>query len=217
MEIWHLWTSLLASSISFFSGYFGVSEAVAIIGLTVIARVGLMPVSIAASLRMELNKEGLRRVKPELEALKERLQGKPAELASATMRLYAGNGIRFFDRLALVNIGTQTIFGLGIYQALARAAFKSRFLWIASLAKPDLLLTAVVALVMIIAMGIAPGASIEPTMVIMLCVSVVVTIFAVAAMPSAVGIYWATSNLASVVQSCLLRWLVGRRRIGAAV
>jgi YidC/Oxa1 family membrane protein insertase len=213
MEIWHLWTSLLTSSISFMSGYFGVSEAVAIIGLTMIARTGLMPVSVTAALRMDLNKERLRRIKPELETLKARLQDKPSELAAATMRLYKDNGIRFFDRLMLVNIGTQSLFGFGIYQALARAAFKSRFLWIASLAKPDVLLTVVVALIMVVAMSIAPGALAEPTMIIVLCVSVVVTIFAVAAMPSAIGIYWATSNVASVVQSCLLRWLVGRRRV----
>lgn len=214
METWHLWTAFLAGAISYLSVYFDVSEAVAIMVLTGLARVALMPISIAASLRMERNKEKLRCVKPALDALKERFKGKQAELAAATMQLHKQNGIRFFDRLTLVNMATQSFFGLGIYQAITRTAFKSRFLWIGSLAKPDALLTFLVALVMVLAMSMAPGAFGEPTFVIVLCVSVLVTVFAVAAMPSAVGIYWATSNVASFAQSCLLRWL--RLRDGVA-
>jgi len=216
MAAWHLWTSLLTSSILYLSSYFGVSEAFAIIGLTLIVRAALMPVSIAACLRTELNKERLLRVKPELDVLKEKWRGNRSQLAAAQMRVYKENDIRFFDGLTLVNIVSQSIFGLGLYRALVWAAFNSKFLWISSLAKPDALLTGLVALLMVLAMSVTPGAFAEPTMVVVLCVSVVVALFAVAAMPSAVGIYWATSNAASLIQSWIVRWLIRRRFVASA-
>ncbi len=45
------------------------------------------------------------------------------------------------DRLAIANMGTQSVFGIGLFQVLSKAGFASKFLWIANLGKPDFLLT----------------------------------------------------------------------------
>jgi membrane protein insertase Oxa1/YidC/SpoIIIJ len=47
MEIWHSWIILITQSIIFFSSYFGISEAMAIIALTFITRIILMPISLS--------------------------------------------------------------------------------------------------------------------------------------------------------------------------
>lgn len=38
-------------------------------------------------------------------------------------------------------MGTQSVFGIGLFQVLSKAGFASKFLWIANLGKPDFLLT----------------------------------------------------------------------------
>ncbi len=212
MGIWNIWTSLLSNGLTFFSAHFGVSEAIAIICLTLVARVVLMPLALAASFRAELNKQKMNRIKPELEALKVLHKDNSSELAAATMKLYKANGVTFFDRLTILNMGSQGIFGFGIYQVLGKARFTARFLWIADIAKPNLMLTLLVGALMLLSMAVGPGAMAEPSMIMMLLVSVTVTVIAIAAMPSAVGIYWATSNAFSVGQTLILRGLISRQK-----
>lgn len=212
MDIWHLWVSLLGHGLGALSSQFGLSEALAIVLLTLVARALLMPLSVAAVLRAELRKERLLALRPELDALGRRFEGKGAELAAATLALYRRHGVRFVDRITLANVGAQGVFGLGLFQAIGKAAFGSRFLWIGNLAKPDLALTAVVTLLMLVAMAVMPGAVSEPSAVVLLGAAALLTAVSLAFLPSAVGLYWAASNVAGVVQALAVRVLVRRRR-----
>jgi len=211
MEIWTAWTQWLLSSLAFISAHFGLSQAAAIIVLTLIARAVMSPVSLAAAYRMELNKEKMARLKPRLEVLRGVFRDDPAELSKRTMALYREHGIALVDRISLLNAGSQGIFGLGLFQALGHATFSSRFLWIANLAKPDFYLTVLVGALMLLGMVLMPGGTTEPSMLTMAAVAVVVSVIAVATLPSAVGVYWATSNAFSVVQTLALRALLWRR------
>jgi YidC/Oxa1 family membrane protein insertase len=112
------------------------------------------------------------------------------------------------DRLTVANIGTQGVFGIGLFQVLSKATFSSKFLWIGSLAKPDLLLTVLVTALMLLGMALMPGATAEPSMLVMMAISVAVAAIAIVTLPSAVGIYWATSNAVTVVQALILRAVV---------
>ena len=216
MELWTMWTHALEAGIRLIAAQLGLSEALAIIVLTLIARAAMMPVSLASAYRMQINKQAVARLKPKLEALRERLKADPAELARQTMALYRDNGVRFVDKLALLNIGSQSVFGLGIFQALNRMSFHSKFLWIAHLAKPDLWLTLLVGALMLLGMALMPGALHETNMLLMLAVAVLVSVVAIAALPSALGLYWATSNAMTVLQTLLLRALLARRSAASA-
>ncbi|MES2992616.1 MAG: membrane protein insertase YidC [Pseudomonadota bacterium] len=212
MAVWTMWTQFLETSVAFIALNLGVSHAVAIIVLTLIARATLMPVSLASAWRMQLNKEAMARLKPELDALRDRLKDDAAALTRETMALYRANGITVIDRVTFLNIGTQGVFGIGIYQALSRMPFGSKFLWIADLAKPDLWLTVLVGALMMLGMALMPGATHDASMLPMLAIAVAVSVFAVAALPSALGIYWATSNAVTVLQTLALRVMLARRR-----
>jgi YidC/Oxa1 family membrane protein insertase len=210
MAWWTLWTNLLQHALGFLTAHLGGSEALAIILLTVLARLALLPLSLKAALRSQRNKEALERLQPELDALKEACKDDQAELGRRTMALYREHRISFLDRISVLNMASQSIFGLGFFQALRRSVLKSRFLWISTLAKPDFLLTLLVGALMLAGMSLVPGATANTSMVIMLVVSVVVSIFAIAALPSAIGLYWATSNAITVVQSVVLRSLLAK-------
>ena len=216
MDIWHSWVSLLGHGLGVLSSQLGLSEALAIVLLTLLARCLLMPLSVAAVLRGELRKERLRALRPELDALARRHAGDRAELAAATMALYRTHGIRFVDRITLANAGVQGVFGVGLFQAIGKAAYASRFLWIGNLSKPDVLLTALVSVLMLAATAVMPGAVAEPSAALVLGAALVVTAATLAFMPSAVGLYWAASNATGLAQAVLVRVVLRRRRLAGA-
>lgn len=210
MQIWHLWTGWLAHLMSMIVTDFGVTQACAIILLTLLARVGLMPLSLACALRTERNRQKTAQLKPELEKLKERYRDQPQELAAATLQLYRQHGVSFFDRLTLLNAGTQAGFGLGLLQSLRSLPFASRFLWISNIGRPDVLLSVIVCVLMSASIMLAPSASAQPSLWIMIAISCVVTMMTLLAMPSTLGLYWATSNVFSIGQSFAVRTLLRR-------
>ena len=206
-----LWTHFLQSTLGYLALHFGLSEAIAIIALTLIARAAMMPISLTCAYRMQINKGAIERIKPQLDALRKRHKDNPSELANQTMAVYKENGITLFDKLSLLNIGAQGIFGIGIFRSLKQMAFSSRFLWISSLAKPDLLLTVLVGILMLIGMALMPGTATNTSTLIMLAVPMILSIVFVAALPSALGVYWATSNSVTIVQALALRGMLARR------
>jgi YidC/Oxa1 family membrane protein insertase len=211
VELWTLWTHTLDAALALLAANFGLSEALTIILLTLMVRLSLLPVSLTSAYRMQRNKEAMERIKPQLEALRQTLQDRPRELAAQTLALYRQHGIVFMDKLSLLNLVSQSIFGIGLFQSLSRTAFQSKFLWIASLAKPDLWLTVLVTVLMLLGMALMPGATHDTSMLLMLALPVLLSVIAVAALPSALGIYWATSNAVTLLQTLALRALLARR------
>lgn len=215
MELWTLWTHTLDIALSLLATHFGFSEALTIIALTLLVRTALFPMSLTSAYRMQRNKEAMERIKPKVAELREALKDNPRELATRTMALYQENGIVFIDKLSILNLFSQGVFGIGIFQSLSRMVFHSKFLWIASLAKPDLWLTVLVTTLMLLGMALMPGTTHDTSMLLMLAIPVVISVIAVAALPSALGIYWATSNAFTLVQTLALRALMARRRVVA--
>ena len=71
MELWTMWTHALEAGIGLIAAQLGLSEALAIIVLTLIARAAMMPVSLASAYRMQINKQAVRA------ALRARASGAP--------------------------------------------------------------------------------------------------------------------------------------------
>ncbi|WP_243295288.1 YidC/Oxa1 family membrane protein insertase [Geothrix mesophila] len=216
MELWSMWTQFLQGSLNFLTVHLGFSEAVSIIALTIAARVVMMPISLTAAYRAQKNKEALDRIKPELDDLRKKFKENPSELAARTMALHRENGIKFFDKVSILNIGSQGIFGIGVFQCLKRAMFNSKFLWVSTLSKPDFVITLLVGALMLLGSALMPGATANTSMIVMLVVSVLVSVFFIAALPSAIGVYWATSNAVTVIQTLVLRSLLAKQTPMAA-
>lgn len=216
MELWTLWTHSIQTALTLLGAQFGLSEALTIILLTLLVRTALLPVSLTSAYRMQKNKEAMQRIKPQIDALRQTHQHNPRELAASTLALYREHGIVFIDKLSVANMLSQAVFGIGIFQSLSKAVFNSKFLWIGSLAKPDLWLTVLVTSLMLLSMALMPGASNDTSMLLMLAIPVIMSVIAVATLPSALGIYWATSNAVTLAQTLALRALLARRPRQAA-
>ena len=87
MHIWHDWTALLVQALNLMATQFGVTQAMAIILLTLIVRAAQLPVSLTSAVRMEVNKQKMKLLNPELDALKVRHKDDASKLASETVQL----------------------------------------------------------------------------------------------------------------------------------
>lgn len=213
MGIWDLWTAMLEDGVRLFSGPLGLSQAAAIIALTLLARIALSPLSLAAACQAQRSRRAMERIKPALERLQERFKDDPQQRAAQTLALYQQHGVRFFGKATLFNLGAQSAFGIGFYQALRRLAFESKFLWIANLARPDVLLALLAGALMFVAMLASPEAAQTPAMLLL---PVAMSIATLLVAPSAIALYWATSNAFGVLHALVLRWLLHRGACAAS-
>lgn len=127
MEIWSAFIHLIEYMVGILSAQLGLSEAVSIITFTLIARFVLMPLSLSSAYGMQKNKEAIARIKPYLDELKNKYKDNPPELAPQTIALYRKHGITFIDKITLMNMSSQAILGLGVFQTLKKVLLSSKF------------------------------------------------------------------------------------------
>jgi YidC/Oxa1 family membrane protein insertase len=207
MEIWDTWTALITSGIGYVSAHFGVSEAFAIIIFTFFARILLLPISLKSAYTMYKNRLAMERVKPEIERLRAVYSENPGELAKRTMRVYKKNGIKMVDRTTILNIGSQSVLGLGMFHALNKMIFNSKFLWITNIGKPDVILAFIVGVLTFLSMQMMPVTA-EYQSQLILIIPAMISMFVLVSFPSALGFYWATSNIVTMVQTLVLRMII---------
>lgn len=209
MELWNMWVTLIENSMLYFSSQLGMSEAVAIIVFTLLVRLALSPVSFKSAYNMYQNKRAMQLLKPEIEQLKVKFKNNPAELAKVTMSLYKEKGIQLLDKTSMINVGTQGVLGIGVFQALKEMVFNSKFLWIPDLAKPDMILAVLIALLTFLTMALMPGAT-EQSIWVLMIIPLVISVVVYFSFSSALGIYMVTSSLATLCQSVYLQYITSR-------
>ncbi|MEX2284460.1 MAG: YidC/Oxa1 family membrane protein insertase [Gemmatimonadota bacterium] len=120
--------------------------------------------------------------------------------------LYERNGIRPLQDSGVVAMLVQAPIGLALYSVIKQGiGAGSKFLWIGNLARADLLLSLVTALLTaaVTLTTPAPGST-EPNRGLAVMFAVV-TFFMVWHIASGVTLYWASSTSVSVIQNLILR------------
>lgn len=213
MDLWALWTNLLAEiaeNISMLTSHLGISEALSIMLMTFCVRAALMPLSLASAHQMHKNKLAMAKLKPMQARLSEQHKSNPGELIKQTMALYREHGISFFTKAMLGNMASRSVFGMGFFHALSGTGFTSKFLWLASLARPDFVLNILVGVLMFFGLILMPGAASDTSSMLVMMIPVIVSIIALSTLPAAIGVYWASSNMATIVQALLLKGMIRR-------
>ncbi|MCX7208006.1 MAG: membrane protein insertase YidC [Proteobacteria bacterium] len=210
MDLWALWTNVFTVSISMLTSHLGISEALSIMLLTLCVRAAMMPISLAAAYQMHKNKLAMAELKSMQAKLSEQHKSNPAELIKQTMALYREHGISFLTKSMLVNLVSRSVFGMGFFHALSGMSFTSKFLWLTSLAKPNFVLNILVGVLMFLGLILMPGATSDTSSMLILMIPVIISIIALSTLPAAIGVYWASSNAATIVQALLLRGMIKR-------
>jgi len=193
----------LASAMTQLASLFDGNMGWTILVLALLVRLALFPLTLRLARNMLANQKTIQDLQPQVDAIKARHADDPKAMFAAISALYKENGAHMIDRSSLMGALVQLpVFGL-LYQAITSAS-TGTFLWMRNLASPDVLLTGVVLLLTAIASYYAPTATGETAMLLMI-VQVLVIAFILWKTAAGVGLYWAVSAFANVVQNLVLR------------
>lgn len=175
----------------------------AILIVSALARVALLPVTLRMARRAREHRDALSRLEPRLARIRARHAGDDARIAEQTLALYREHGVGLMPRGTVSAMLVQApVFG-ALYQAIGMAARKvGGFLWIGNLAAPDIAVAVIASLLAALATKADTSAAGSSRLAI---VSATVTFFLAWRLSAAVGLYWIASNAVGVGQALVLR------------
>ena len=210
MIVWPMFvrgiSELLTHLAQLLDGSFGLS----VIALAVFVRLMLLPMTLQVAEQGWHRQRRLAALKPKLENLRERHAGDPAAYASATQALYREHGVTAGLGSSLRVAAIQAPIGAGIYAAIKQGvAGAGAFLWIPKLARPDLWLALIVAVLSFATVVLNPAMPEQAKMMLQL-LPVLISFFLVWHLAAGLGLYWAGSTSVNLVQTLLLRRRIRR-------
>jgi len=205
MNPWDLLLDLFRSTLFSLTHVWGGSAGAAIITLSLVIRVSLMPLSILAARRSRKLSEAMNRIQPELKRLQSKHAADPVRLNAELLGLYRRHGIRPFRDSGWLPGLLQLPIVFALYSAVrSGAGLAGRFLWIPSLARPDAILAGAVGALSgfaVIAASPSPGIGARA----LAALAAIGTMLILTRMAAAVGLYWGASSIVGVAQAALLR------------
>jgi YidC/Oxa1 family membrane protein insertase len=205
MEIWKSFVDLLMSGLIALSQAYGGNMGLAIITLSLMVRLTLLPLSLKLAQRSMARQALLKQLQPQIERLRSRYRKDPERLARETMKLYRQYGVRPIDGLGILGGVAQTPILIGLFSAIRQGlGVAGRFLWIADISKPNWLVTLIVAGLTYIAGVVNPNLS-EQGRTLMVLLPAILTAVFLWKLAAGLGLYWATSSVISIVQALILR------------
>jgi YidC/Oxa1 family membrane protein insertase len=210
MEFWNEVVRLLTQGLVVLSNAYGGSLGLAIITLSLAVRLAMLPWTLRLMRHAEEQRRKMEALRPQLEKLRRRFRSDPTRLSEEMLALYRRHGLNPLNPVNLLSALAQIPIMAALSNAI-REGIKSggRFLWVGDLARPDILLTVLVAALASVAAGFAPAASRDARLVTLVVPAVLTGIF-MWKLSAGLGLYWAVSSGVGVLQS----WAVHRRGHG---
>ena len=168
-------------------------------------RLALLPLTLSAARRAREQQARLAALQPRLEALQRRHASDPARLFTETRKLQTQHGIRLLPSGGLMTMLVQLPVLGALFTALRGFGAKVSFLWIADLARPDLLIIAGVA--GLTALGVAtspvtPGQPATPRA--MTLIAVIATVAFLWSASSAFALSVGAGSVVTMIQNAVL-------------
>ncbi|MCK5651336.1 MAG: membrane protein insertase YidC [Gemmatimonadetes bacterium] len=214
--LWSSFVELLQIGIFTLTQFYGGHLGPAIVTFALLARLALLPLTTRIALRSRAHARRMKRIQPALQRVREQWKGDPSRTVQETMALYEREGVRPMDPALLKGTLIQTPLFLGLFQSIrsvvATGAARQPFLWIGSLAKPDLLLALLVS--GLVGVGVITNASGPPaTLRFLLLVSCLGTFLMLLRFSAGFGLYLGANAAVSTLQGLIVR---RRERIAQA-
>jgi YidC/Oxa1 family membrane protein insertase len=216
MELWTYWLAAIQSLLTFFTSQVGLGAGLGIVALTLVLRTAILPISWRVAYRGSIRQKKILRLQPALARLKLECGDVPQDYAQRTMKLYQEHGVSVMDWRGILGSLVQMPLFLGVYQTLRAGADGARFLWVATLSRPDPWFALMAGLTTMLVMAANPDLPEHMRLLLILVPSILA---AVAALKfcSALAVYWTVSNCYSAVQTGVLHYVVARRIKSGAV
>jgi YidC/Oxa1 family membrane protein insertase len=205
MDPWTSFVELLQAALFALAQVYGGNMGLAIITLSLSVRIALFPLTLKLARRGLVHQIALKKLQPELEAVKAKYQDQPEEMARETMKVFERHGVHPVDVQSLVGGLLQIPVFIALYSAIEKGVGRGgKFLWIANIANPDFWLSIVVAVFTFVSVTLTPSVSGDRRF-LMTLLPALVTLFVLSRLAAGVCLYWAASNIVGIVQSAILR------------
>ncbi|GAA4894042.1 YidC/Oxa1 family membrane protein insertase [Ferrimonas pelagia] len=201
--MWHILLDGLIQTMYTLSMALDLNAVGGMLMLTALVRLVLLPLSLRAALDQQANQQRLKALRPHLAQLKREYADDPAGLSKATMGLYRQHGVQLLSRAGMTNMAGQSLFGLGMIQALGRWQLSGGWGWIADLARPDAVLAVLVTLLTGLSLWLMPGS--DMPLLLQCAVPLLVGALAWFSFPACVALYWSVSSAFGLLQTLYLR------------
>jgi len=214
MALWTQWLNVLDGFLGFLSSQAGLSDGLAIVALTLVARTVILPLAWPSAYRGCVRQKKIARLQPELRRLKEEFGDQPKIYAEQLAALYRKNGMTVADGRSILSALAPVPILRGVYQLL-RKGLRGRFLWVKDLSQPDAWLALLAGLTTVLLMSANPDLP-EHMRLMLIIVPSIVAIVVALKVASALSLYCTASNCYSAVQTVVLHRVVAKRiRSGA--
>jgi YidC/Oxa1 family membrane protein insertase len=205
MNVWASYLAALRGALFIFSHLCGGSLGFGIIALSVTVRLALLPFTLRAARRSAALRERMKQLEPALAALKQEHATDPRRLREAMFEHYREAGVNPARDSGIATVLVQLPIGIGLYSVVrAGSAAAAPFLWIASLARPDVMLAGVVGGIAIAAGLTAPTTGTGHSSLLSFAMGAI-TFVTVLHLSAGVALYWASNSGVSLLQNALLR------------
>jgi YidC/Oxa1 family membrane protein insertase len=205
MPVWSAFVDGLGQLLAHMSQYLEGSYGMAVLTLALAVRLLLLPLTLDSAEKAWRHQRQLKALQPQIEALRKRHAGHPLHQQQALADLYARHKIKPVPVSMLLTGAVQLPLGAGLFAAIRHGlAGAGPFLWIRSLARPDLGLALAVALLGYAAMLINPAMS-QQAKTLLGLLPLLVSFLMVWHLAAGIGLYWAGASSVNVLQSALLR------------
>lgn len=206
----------LQSLLTWFHDSLGVSWAIAIIFLTIIIRVILIPLTVKQYTSMR----AMQKLQPQMKALQEKHKDDKAKLNEEMMKFYKENKVNPFG--SCLPLLLQMPILMALYFMIIRQPFESdnAFLWISNIKDPDTILVLLYMASQLLSSKLLTAATDKSQQMMMYMMPLVFgTMFLFIKFPAGALIYWVTTNIWTIGQQLVVREIINVRegKNGAAV
>ncbi len=205
MDMWGVFVETVAVMLFALTQIYGGNLGLAIITLSFLVRLALLPLSLHIGRRVKSRQELMSSLKPQVDRIKMKFRHNPQRQSEEEMRLYRHNGVSLFDFWSILGNVAQLPIFIGLISAIRKGVGSGgAFLWIKDIAAPDANLALIVAGLTFISTFIASELP-QQARTFINFLPVVITLFFVWKLAAGIGLYWATSTGVGIVQSLILR------------
>lgn len=178
-----------------------------VLATSVLDRVAMFPITLRVAKMSQAHRRAMQKLQPELARIREKFKWQPERVAVESQKLLKRHNISPVPFAGCLGAVAQMPIFLAVFSAV-RSVVRAggKFLWIKNIAKPDVLLTCIVAAITFASVfrPSMPEGSPQNAKAMMI-IPVVITVFVLAKSSAGIGIYWGVSATAGAIQSYLIR------------
>jgi YidC/Oxa1 family membrane protein insertase len=204
-NLWSLFVGYLQTGLFLLAQVYGGNISLAIITLSLMARLALLPLTLRLARRSQEQQIRLQAIQPELQRLKKLYRNDPEKLSQKTMELHRKHDVQLLDGAGFLGTLVQLPVFAGLFSAIKQGiANGGLFLWITDISQPNILLALIIAALTFVSSALSPNVQ-QQGRTLSLLLPAVITLFFVWRLSAGLGLYWAASSLVGMLQAAILR------------